>query len=190
MKGIVFNLLEEVVRREHGEDAWDDLIETAGITGAYTSLGNYDDGDFACLVSAAAALTGRSTYDVVRWFGREALPLLARKYPALFERHTSARSFVLTLNDIIHPEVRKLYPGADVPEFEYDVSSPDVLVMTYRSARRLCAFAEGLVEGAAVHYGESAVLEQPRCMLRGDEACTFHIAFRQLARPDAGTSPA
>ena len=29
MKGIVFNLLEEVVRREYGEDTWDSLLEAA-----------------------------------------------------------------------------------------------------------------------------------------------------------------
>ena len=29
----------------------------------------------------------------------------------------------------IHPEVRKLYPGASVPEFDFDTSSPDVLLI-------------------------------------------------------------
>lgn len=190
MKGIVFNLLEEVVRREHGENAWDDLLDAAGVAGAYTSLGNYDDADLARLVSAAARSLNLSEYDVVRWFGREALPLLARKYPGLFEQHTSTRSFLLALNDIIHPEVRKLYPGADVPEFEYDTSSPDLLVMTYRSRRRLCAFAEGLVDGAAAYFRESVTFEQPRCMLRGDEACIFHISLRPLPRGTAASSPA
>ena len=177
MKGIVFNLLEDIVRRTHGEDAWDDLLETAGVAGSYTSLGNYDDAELSRLVSAASVALKLPEYEVVRWFGREALPLLARKYPVLFDRHTSTRSFLLALNDIIHPEVRKLYPGADVPEFEYDTSSPDVLLMTYRSRRRLCAFAEGLVEGAAAHFGERLLFEQPRCMHRGDEACTFRISL-------------
>src|SRR5476651_2669067 len=127
MKGIVFNLLEEVVRREHGEDTWDDLLHTAGLDGAYTSLGSYDDGQMFKIVAAAADALKVSQYDVVRWFGRKALPLLATKYPGLFSAHTNTRSFVLALNDIIHPEVRKLYPGANVPEFNYDTSSPDVL---------------------------------------------------------------
>lgn len=29
MKGVVFNLLEEVVRREHGEDPWDAVLRIA-----------------------------------------------------------------------------------------------------------------------------------------------------------------
>jgi hypothetical protein len=180
MKGIVFNLLEEVVRRDHGEDTWDRLLDAAGLDGAYTSLGNYEDEDLSRLVAASARTLGLAEYDVVRWFGREALPLLARKYPALFARYPSTRPFVLALNDIIHPEVRKLYPGADVPEFDYDNTSPDVLIMTYRSRRRLCAFAEGLVEGAAAHFGENVRFEQPRCMLRGDPACQFRLTFTPL----------
>ena len=38
MKGITFNLLEEIVQREHGEEAWDQLIESAQLDGVYTSL--------------------------------------------------------------------------------------------------------------------------------------------------------
>ena len=98
--------------------------------------------------------------DVVSWFGRNALPLFAERYPQLFEPHDSTRSFVLTLNDIIHPEVRKLYPGADVPEFDFDVRD-ELLVMGYRSPRKLCSFAEGLLLGAADHYGERLTIEQP-----------------------------
>ena len=53
MKGVVFNLLEEVVSSEFGEDTWDGLIDAAEVEGAYTSLGSYDDGDLGSLVGAA-----------------------------------------------------------------------------------------------------------------------------------------
>ena len=35
MKGIVFNLLQEVVTQHYGEDVWDDLIDAAGVDGVY-----------------------------------------------------------------------------------------------------------------------------------------------------------
>jgi hypothetical protein len=179
MKGVVFNLLEEIVSREYGEDTWDELLEAAELEGAYTSLGGYPDSELMRLVGVAAATIDAPPDTVVRWFGRNALPLLARSYPAFFTPHASTRPFVLTLNDIIHPEVRKLYPGADVPVFDYDVSSDDVLVLGYQSPRKLCAFAEGLIEGAADHYGEVAEIAQPICMNRGDEKCRLHISFSQ-----------
>lgn len=177
MKGVVFNLLEEVVTREYGEDVWDDLLEAAGLEGAYTSLGGYPDGDLISLVGAASSALNLPADDVVRWFGRNALPLLASGHPRFFTPHDSTRPFVLTLNEIIHPEVRKLYPGADVPVFDFDASSDEVLVMGYASPRQLCSFAEGLIEGAAAHYGQTVSIEQPHCMKRGDAKCVLEMAF-------------
>jgi hypothetical protein len=177
VKGVVFNLLEEVVCREYGESAWDELLEAADVGGAYTSLGSYADEDLLSLVAAASSALDKPRDEVLRWFGRKALPLLADKYPEFFADHTSARPFVLSLNGIIHPEVRKLYPGADVPVFDFDTSSDEVLVMGYDSSRKLCAFAEGLIEGAASHYGERAEIGHPQCMNRGDEKCILEISF-------------
>lgn len=177
MKGIVFNLLEQVVSREYGEDVWDDLLDTAELDGTYTSLGTYPDEDLMALVGAASAALDLPAEDIVRWFGRQALGLLAETYRQFFEPHASTRPFVLTLNDIIHPEVRKLYPGADVPVFDFDTGSDEVLVMGYQSPRKLCAFAEGLIAGAADHYGERASIEQPQCMNRGDSKCVLEISF-------------
>jgi hypothetical protein len=176
VKGVVFNLLEQLVARDFGEDTWDALLDESGLDGVYTSLGSYPDEDLMKLVGAASNVLDMPADNVVSWLGRNALPLFAMRYPQLFEPHDSARSFVLTLNDIIHPEVRKLYPGADVPEFDFD-SRGELLVMGYRSPRKLCSFAEGLLLGAADHFGERLTIEQPACMKRGDEQCVLEIAF-------------
>src|SRR5690348_13967944 len=112
MKGIVFNLLEQIVTAEHGDETWEALLDASGLDGAYTSLGSYPDEDLFALVGAASAALDTPADAVVRWFGRSAMPLFAERYPQLFAEHAGTRSFVLTLNDIIHPEVRKLYPGA------------------------------------------------------------------------------
>jgi hypothetical protein len=179
VKGIVFNLLEQLVARDFGDDTWDALLDASGLEGVYTSLGSYPDQDLTKLVSAASDALTMPGDDVVVWFGRNAVPLFARRYPKLFEPHDSTRSFVLTLNDIIHPEVRKLYPGADVPEFDFERGADDEgpLRMGYRSQRRLCSFAEGLIEGAAEHFGERVEISQPTCMKRGDEQCLLEISF-------------
>lgn len=177
MKGIVFNLLEQIVTRDYGEDTWDEVLDSAGLDGSYTSLGSYEDAHLAKLVDATSTALEIPPDEIVRWLGRNALPLFAVSHPQFFERHSSARTFVLTLNDIIHPEVRKLYPGAEVPVFDFETSSTGELVMGYRSPRKMCTFAEGLLEGAGRHFGERLVIEQPRCMKRGDEQCVIEIGF-------------
>ena len=180
MKGILFNLAEEVVSQTYGERVWDDVLESAGLDGAYTSLGNYPDEDLARLVKAAARALDVDVEDVLRAVATGAIPLLASRYPHFFTPHTSARSFVLTLNSIIHPEVRKLYPGATVPEFGFDTTRDDVLVITYHSARRLCSLAQGFIIGAAGHYGETVEITEPTCMHRGDAACDLHCRFERI----------
>ncbi len=176
MKGIVFNLLEEIVSAEYGEDTWDDLLDDSGLDGSYTSLGNYGDDDLMKLVGAAAARLDMPADDVVRWFGRNATPIFKRHYPDFFSPYQSTVPFVLTLNEIIHPEVRKLYPGAEVPVFDFSTPSEDILVMGYSSERKLCAFAEGLLLGAGDVYGQKVTIEQPTCMNRGDERCRLEIS--------------
>lgn len=181
MKGIIFNLLEEVVTQEFGEATWDQLLDTAQIDGAFTSLGNYPDEHLFKLVAAASSGLNRPPNAIVHWFGTKAIPLLADKYPAFFENHQSTRPFLLTLNGIIHPEVRKLYPGADTPDFDFDTSSSDVLVMGYHSKRKLCSLAEGLIEGAAAYFGETVSIRHPLCLHRGDASCRLELCFAKKA---------
>ena len=85
----------------------------------------------------------------------------------------------MTINSIIHPEVRKLYPGADTPDFDFDTSSDEVLIMNYRSKRKLCALAEGFVEGAATHFGETVTIQHPLCLHRGDACCRLELSFKK-----------
>lgn len=181
MKGVIFNLAEQVVSDGFGADAWDDILDASGLEGAYTSLGSYPDSDLEALVTASAARLGVPPDVVVRTIGEGAMPLLAQRYPEFFAPHTSTRPFLLTLNDIIHPEVRKLYPGADVPEFGFEVLADGGLLLQYRSRRKLCALAEGFVTGAATHYGETVSLTQQACMLQGADACVLHCVFSPLA---------
>ena len=177
MKGIVFNLLEEAVTSEFGANTWDDLLDAAGLEGAYTSLGSYSDEEVTKLVLAASEALKLPPADILRWFGRRAMPLLFQRYPVFFQGHTSTRSYLLTLNHIIHPEVQKLYPGAATPVFDFDASDAEVLTIAYRSQRKLCALAEGFMHGAADHYQESMHLEHPECMLDGAAQCVFKLKF-------------
>lgn len=177
MKGIIFNLLQEAVTRQYGADMWDDLIDAAEVDGAYTSLGNYADDEVTALVVQAAKALDLSAGEVLRWFGHSTIPMLAERYPEFFTRHDDARSFLLTLNSIIHPEVRKVYPGATPPVFGFDDSQPDALVMTYASRRRLCMLAEGFVTGSAAHFGQQVRMQHAQCMHEGAAHCVFELQF-------------
>lgn len=176
MKGIIFNLVEDVVRAHHGDDAWDDIVDASGVDASYTSLGTYPDEQLLALVGAASEYLGIGPDDVVRFVGTEGMAELAERYPAFFAAHDNVLSFLLTLNDVIHPEVRKLYPGAIVPSFSYRRHGPDVLDLEYRSERGMCSLAEGLTLGAARWYGDEVTLVQTACVHRGDPSCVIRVS--------------
>jgi hypothetical protein len=157
MKGIILNLVEDVVRSEHGEDYWDDVVDETGLAASYTSLGTYPD------------------HEVVRHVGHVGMATLAARYPAFFEPHDGLHPFLLSINTIVHPEVRRLYPGAVIPEFEHSQPAPGVIELGYTSERGRCDLAEGLVLGAAQHYGERVVVSQPMCVHRGDDRCVIRV---------------
>lgn len=124
MKGIVFNLLEEAVVEAHGADAWEDVLEDVGASGAYTSLGNYPDAEALALVAAICDRVGAPADAVLGDFGRAALPRLLGRYPEYAAGHRSAKSFLLRLDDTIRPDVVKLYPDARPPRFAFEVRRP------------------------------------------------------------------
>ncbi|MBI3203534.1 MAG: heme NO-binding domain-containing protein [Myxococcales bacterium] len=179
MKGIVFHLFQASISKHHGEDAWDDILEEAGVEGAYTSLGTYPDDELYALVNAASRRVDRPPAEVVRWFAMEAADVFAERFPAFFAPHTTVRTFLLALNDIIHPEVKKLYPEAETPSFTFETAPDGRLVMHYHSHRQLCAFGEGLILGSAKHFGERATVEQPTCVHRGDDHCVLVVGIER-----------
>ena len=176
MKGVIFNLLEEVVCEHYGDEVWDDLLEAAESDGIYTSLGSYPDAQLFALVEAASNLTGTPVRSLLHWFGVQALPKLALRYPAFFDNAPDARSLILSVNTIIHPEVRKLYSGASCPHFHF-VEGPGSLTLGYTSPRKLCDLAHGFVEGVAAHYGETVSFSQPSCMHEGAAVCQLVVTW-------------
>lgn len=181
MKGVIFNLLEASVTRAFGADAWDHLVEASGVSGAYTSLGNYPDSEIEALVGAAMVVLSFDRDQVLRWFGQSAIPILSELYPDFFEGPSTGREFTAGVNTIIHAEVRKLYPDSACPHFRMREGSSGGLVMDYLSVRNMCALAQGFVEGAAVWYDETVDFRHTACTAHGDKHCTFEIVWSAAA---------
>lgn len=177
MKGVIFNVVEQAITAEHGDAVWDSLLNDAGVDGAYTALGDYPDDELNRLVAAGSRALGVPERELTRRLGQASLLGLGDRYPQFFTPHVRALDFVLTINDVIHPEVRKLHRTAQPPRFDFEVTSEGALVVGYHSARRLCDLAEGMLGGAAVYYGEQATIRHDSCIRRGDDACVLHCRF-------------
>ena len=187
MKGVVFTTLGRMVEERFGLTAWDAVLADADPAsgGAYTASASYDDAELFAIVGALAARTGTAPTDLVRAFGEYLLHEFARCYPEFFRYAPDAKTFLRTVGAAVHVEVNKLSPDAVLPKFVYRDTAPDRLEMEYRSPRRLCALAEGLIAGTAAHFRIGIETRQSRCVLRGDDHCCFDLRFHEVAHAAA-----
>ena len=174
MKGVIFNAVEDAVERAFGADGWDDTLGRAKVDGSYTSLGNYDDEELAAIVGALPDETGGTIPERLRWVGINCVPFLVEAFPHFFDEIT-LEEFLPALNHMIHPEVRKLYPGATPPDFDISPIDDQTISMRYVSDRKLCFLAEGLTIGVTSHLGRTVHIGQPSCTHDGDPHCELRI---------------
>ncbi len=179
MKGIVFTILCEMVEEQFGYDVWDQLIETTAPAseGVYVSTGAYPDSELLNYIAAMSESTGLDAQVLVRGFGNYMLGKFAAMHPEFFANH-DARSFLKSVHDVIHVEVRKLHPDAVLPDFTYQDAPAGGLTMIYRSPRKLCALAVGLIEGTAAHYDTTIEIAHPVCLHTGGTYCRLELDFQ------------
>ena len=179
MKGIVFNILEEMVIEKCGMAAWNELLETAlpDEDGAFTAGKSYPDENLFALVHAASAKLETPAEQIISGFGEYMFGELAKRYPIFIEQAPDLKTFLLSVDQVIHTEVRKLYDDPNLPSFEYTQLDSGALLMEYRSPRKLCILAEGLIRGAAHHYQTPITLSHPTCMHTGSDHCDLIVEF-------------
>lgn len=177
MKGVVFNYLTEMVEEVFGLETWDKILQQSGSDGIYVATETYSDEELMRLVTAAHELSGIPVNDLVRKFGEYTLPKFQQSNPQFFGEDMTLKSFLLTVDRIIHVEVRKLHPDAMLPQFDYKDESDNELTMYYNSPRKLCYLAEGLIAGAATHFNTKYTLDHKDCMHNGADCCTLHLTM-------------
>ncbi|MEY2861095.1 MAG: hypothetical protein RL392_1553 [Pseudomonadota bacterium] len=155
MKGMVFTEFLEMVEAKFSADMVDDIIDDANLPsgGAYTAVGTYDHGELVQMVVALSKRTDIAVPALVHTFGEHLFGRFYALFPAFFQGVTSALDFLEGIETVIHTEVRKLYPDAQLPQFDC-TRSADGLQMLYSSPRHFGDLAEGLIRGAVAHFGD------------------------------------
>jgi len=175
MKGIVFTLLADMVEEVYGLEAWDAILDSTGHDGIYVSTETYPDQEMFDLVGAAQELSGVPAAELLKAFGKFSFPKFRDQNPEFCQPGMTLKEFLLTVDRVIHVEVRKLHPDASLPRFTYDDESDKELTMYYSSPRKLCMLAEGLIAGAAEHFNSEYTLDHQQCMHNGADRCALHL---------------
>ena len=157
MKGVIFTELFNLVENLKDADFVDDLIEECNLPsgGAYTSVGTYDYAEMQTLVFALAEKTGLPVPALMEAFGRFLFSRFHVLYPALFAGHSCPIEFLAQIEAVIHKEVLKLYPEAQLPSFDILEHSSTTITLQYKSCRGLAPLALGLIQGCIAHFQKS-----------------------------------
>jgi hypothetical protein len=161
MKGMVFTAFLDMVESQFSADMVDDILDDANPAsgGAYTAVGTYDHQELVDMVIALSKRTGIEANALVQAFGTRVFSVFARNYPHFFDGVPDALTFLSGIEDIIHAEVIKLYPDAQLPKFDCRREG-HILIMDYRSPRHFADLAHGLILGCAQHFNETLAVER------------------------------
>ena len=105
-------------------------------------------------------------------------------YPAFITACDSSLQLVSRIEQVIHTEVRKLYPDAELPSFEVESHTTGRLSVVYRSPRCLADLAVGLIDGAIVHYGEQGRVSVQREALDGEGKAVRFILGKVMSEEE------
>ncbi len=182
MKGMVFTEFIEMVEEVFSPEVADNIVTKADLPsgGVYTAVGTYDHEEMVALVKNLSAETNTPIPDLLQAFGKYLFGRFASGYPQFFEGKSNAIEFLSGVDNYIHVEVRKLYPDAELPGFEYERPNEDTLIMTYRSARPFADLAEGLIRGCFEHFGEQVDIQR-RTIETEPQTCVEFALTRRVA---------
>ncbi len=181
MNGLGFSDVIDFVEEIFSLEVVDDIIEASDLPsgGAYTTVGTYDHREILQLVTALSEKSNIPIPKLVRSFGKHLFGRLALTYPQFLAGVETSLDFLQRVEDHIHVEVLKLYPDAELPRFECEVTQPGRLSMIYHSQRPLADLAESLIEGCAEHFGEMILIKRENLADEPHSAVHFSL-IRQV----------
>jgi len=175
--GLIFFYIQKFADRLAANAAVDSTVRASLVSGTarYLPSGVYPDADAVVLLEAIAEGLGEPLPDTLVRFGEFLAPNLLRVAGQLVRPEWRSLDVIEHTEELIHAMIRSSQPGAEPPVLEAVRGNPDELHLVYTSRRRLCLLATGLVRGLARHFGDTLVIEEPSCMLRGDPFCSFVV---------------
>jgi|TARA_B110000977_G_scaffold28389_1_gene36383 hypothetical protein len=171
MKGIVFTSFISFLENELG------LIETESIilraelnsAGAYTTVGSYDFKELLHLILLSSQSLKITPKHLSQRFGSYLFITLAKASPQHVKGKHSCFELFETINDVIHVEVKSIYPEARPPLVHFKRISPSTATLHYLSHRCLGDVMYGVIEGAGNYFNEKLLIKRKRLNEKGSE---------------------
>ena len=179
MQGIIFNALEEFVIETAGMALWNDVLDESKVSsaGVYTAGMNYDDAEIILLATKLCERLAIPLEDGLKGFGEFLFSFLLTKGPIELQEYHRPQALLMDLERVIHRDVKRIHVHSYTPFFEYTEQDEHSGILVYRSKRKLCIIAEGVIKGLAKHFNQQAQLAHTQCMHNDFDECVWSVTF-------------
>ena len=156
MKGIILSEFVEYIEQELGESAAQKIIDQSELEseGAYSRVGMYDYQELIRLLTNTASQSQRDAGKLLDGFSDHLFAMFKRDYSSFFDGVDNAIEMLMQIDNHIHVEVKKLYPDAELPAFNYSINEQQQLILNYTSPRPLASVAQALVQACLKYFGD------------------------------------
>ena len=175
MKGIILAEFVEYIEQQLGDVTAQKIIDESGVEseGAYSRVGMYDYQELIELLTQAVAETETEAEVLLEGFSEHLFKMFKRDYSVFFNGVESAGEMLSQIDNHIHVEVKKLYPDAELPSFDY-VQEGTKMTLSYSSPRPLASVARALVGACLKYFGDKEQLVSTDIAL-DQKSATFEI---------------
>lgn len=180
MYGIVNKAIEDLVRENFGDNAWEAIKQRSGVDiDFFLSNEPYDDSVTYKLAQAAAEETGMTLESVLSAFGEWWVLRTSReKYGALLQAGGTTLSSFLRNLPVFHNRIMMIYPKLTPPEFRVSNETEKSIDIHYHSARQgLQAFVRGLLLGIGKLYSQEVSVDLLQSRTEGASHEVYRVSW-------------
>jgi hypothetical protein len=176
MLGYPLKILIKAIETRYGRETAQQMLAEAGVPAdrVYRLNEPYPESEAARL--SAVAFQRISVEEMGQVFFEDAL----ERFPMWFQMCKNSREF-LEMQPVIH---NTFAHGLQLPEERDAVREKfrleklaDELIVHYRSPNRLCDMYKAIAWRVFRHYGDTATIEETKCMKEGDIECELRIRW-------------
>lgn len=176
MHGIIFSELKKYVDTKFGGDTWTTLLNGAGIgPKLYMNIQEYPDAEAVAIVTTASKATGAPVAGILEDFGDFIAADLLAMYRTLVRPEWKTLELLENVEDTIHTVVRARHPGAKPAQISCKRVTPNEVIVTYTSNRKMCPVARGIIKGLGRHYEQRLNVTETTCQHKGAPSCQMTV---------------
>jgi len=186
MLGIVNKALVDLIRKQHGDETWQEVRRAAGVDDdIFLSGERYPDHVTYSLVSAASAVLDASPEALLESFGEHWIRFTAEEgYGALLGAIGDNLSGFLANLESFHTRVVMMLPNVEPPGFEATDIRPGAMRLHYRTSRPgLAPFVVGILRGLGIRFGERIEARLVESRELGADHDVFEVTWSDGAEP-------